>query len=55
MAKQYGNLGLIHQTRGDLGQACGLWRKAVALFAEMGAKPTETQVRGWMKEAGCGA
>ncbi len=34
-----GNLGLIHQTYGDLEAACKNWRNALTLFEEVGAQP----------------
>ena len=39
MANQYGNLGNLYQTRGDLDRAEEMYRKSLALFREVGAKP----------------
>ena len=38
MASQYGNLGILYQTRGDLDQAETMYLKAISLFEEVGAK-----------------
>ena len=54
MANQYGNLGLIYKTRGDLDAACKLWAEANRLFEEVGAAPRVAQVQGWMDENACG-
>ena len=35
-AIQYGNLGLIYQTRGELDKARESWQKSVALFQQVG-------------------
>lgn len=51
MANQYGNLGNIHQTRGDLEKACESWRKSLDLFSDIGAKDMIQQVSGWLAEA----
>jgi|TARA_B100000959_G_C14970657_1_gene619545 tetratricopeptide (TPR) repeat protein len=44
-AAAHGNLGLIHQTRGDLEAACKNWRKALTLFEEVGAQPQIEQAQ----------
>ncbi len=38
MAKQYGNLGAVYQTRNALDQAEEMHKKALALYEEVGAK-----------------
>jgi len=53
MASDYGNLGLIHRTRGDLDKACECWRKARKLYAEIGIKHMVEQIDGWMRDADC--
>ncbi len=53
VASEYANLGALQEQRGDREGACAHWARAVALFAEVGAKPSEDEVRGWMRKAGC--
>ncbi len=38
MANQYGNLGNVHQTRGELEQAVQMYEKSLALNTELGRK-----------------
>jgi tetratricopeptide (TPR) repeat protein len=45
MAKAYGNLGNAYRTRGDLGQTEAMYKKALALFAEVGASAQAQQVQ----------
>jgi hypothetical protein len=35
MAKDYGNLGFVYKTRGELGKAEVLWKKSLHLYQEM--------------------
>ena len=54
MAIQYGNLGNLYQTRGDMDLACENWAKARDLYAEIGIAGTVEKITGWMDAAGCG-
>jgi Flp pilus assembly protein TadD len=45
MASDYGNLGLIYRTRGDLDTAEEMLRKALALFEQVGARPEVEKAR----------
>ena len=48
MANNYLNLGIIFRTRGDLGRAEELWRKALDLFREIGMKAMVKKVQDWL-------
>ena len=50
MASEYGNLGTIYNTRGDLEQAYEYWRKALALYEEIGARPMIEQLQSLLDE-----
>ncbi|MBU2549237.1 MAG: tetratricopeptide repeat protein, partial [Proteobacteria bacterium] len=50
MANQYGNLGNVSQTRGDLEQAEAMYRKSLSLFESLGAKPMVEKVKGLLLE-----
>lgn len=39
MAVNYGNLGIIYQTRGELDRAEEMYLKALALFRDVGMEP----------------
>jgi hypothetical protein len=54
MAVNYGDLGSVLQERGDMASACAHRIKARDLFREIGAKPMEAQLNGWLKQNGCG-
>jgi tetratricopeptide (TPR) repeat protein len=47
MAENYGNLGLVYETRGDLAQAEEMWKKSLRLFKEMG-HPNAKKVQQWL-------
>ena len=49
MAIQYGNLGIVHQTRGKLDAARRVWMFSLKLFEEIGS-PTSELVRGWLAD-----
>ncbi len=53
-AVAYGNLGIIHKTRGDLDKACESWRKSLKLFSEIGAKHMAQRIQGWIDNT-CGS
>ena len=53
MANQLGSLGLIERTRGNTPEACTLWQRSLALFAQVGARPQVETVRRLLSEAGC--
>ena len=53
MDSDYGNLGLISQSRDDVAGACEHWSTALRLFEEVGATPEIEHVRAMMKDAGC--
>ena len=38
MASDYGNLGNIYKSRGELDKACDYWNKSLALFSKIDAK-----------------
>jgi tetratricopeptide (TPR) repeat protein len=48
MANNYGNLGNVYQTRGDLEQAEAAWKKSLALFQEIGVTPMVERVQSWL-------
>ena len=48
MASEYGNLGNIYETRGDLDKAREYWEKSVRLFQEIGATTMVERVQGWI-------
>jgi lipopolysaccharide biosynthesis regulator YciM len=50
MANQYGNLGNIYRTRGELDKAEEYWQKSLALFTKVGAKNKIAMVREWITE-----
>jgi Tfp pilus assembly protein PilF len=39
MARQYGNLGIVYKTRGDLDRAEEMYKKSLELFVLIGSKP----------------
>jgi tetratricopeptide (TPR) repeat protein len=41
-----GNLGNVYRTRGELDKAEAMYKKALALFQELGATPQVEQVQG---------
>ena len=45
MAAAYGNLGGVHQMRGDLPQAAAMYKKSVALFQRVGATAQVQQLQ----------
>jgi tetratricopeptide (TPR) repeat protein len=47
------NLGTLNEMRGDMGAACENWRKALALFRQVGMPVQIEQVEDWMRAAGC--
>jgi len=49
MADNYGNLGLVYKTRGDLAQAEAMFKKSLGLFQSIGAAPQVELVRGWLE------
>jgi len=49
MANQYGNLGNIYQTRGDLDEAEAMYRKALGLFRDVGAVLQVKHVQGLLE------
>ena len=53
MAIDYGNLGNVSRTRGDLAAACAHWTRARDQFAAIGMKPQVAQVEVLMRKAGC--
>ena len=50
MANQYGNLGVVYQTRGELDKAIAFYEKAVALFKEVGATREIAHVQSLLDE-----
>jgi hypothetical protein len=48
MANDYGNLGLLYCTRGELDQAEAIFKKSLALFEEIGMKDKVERVRGML-------
>ncbi len=49
MANQYGNLGTLYKTRGDLDRAEEMYRKAMELFRHVSASPkVENVERFWV-------
>ena len=48
MVKQYANLGLIAEDRGELDRARELWTKAGDLFAKIGMPQEVKQVQRWL-------
>jgi tetratricopeptide (TPR) repeat protein len=50
MAKIYGNMGIIHETRGDLDRACSYWQKSLDIFISISAKDKIDQVNEWIAE-----
>ena len=49
LAAAYGNLGIVYKTRGDLGQAEAMYKKALALFYEIGASARAQKVQQWLE------
>ena len=39
MGNDYGNLGIVYQTRGDLDRAEEMYEKSLELFTSIGSKP----------------
>ncbi len=50
IASQYGNLGVLYKTRGDLDRAEQMYRKSLDLFREIGAAPQIEHVEGLLAE-----
>jgi Flp pilus assembly protein TadD len=50
--QQYGNLGLIYETRGDIAAARRFWAKARDLFSQIGLPQMVQQVQGWLDGLG---
>ena len=48
IASQYGNLGVIYETRGDLDKAREAWEKSKSLFLAIGADPMVKKIQGWI-------
>ena len=48
MASDYGNLGLIYQTRGDLDEARKLWGKAKELYQRIGMPHMVEEMARWI-------
>nr|VFJ91192.1 MAG: hypothetical protein BECKH772A_GA0070896_1002815 [Candidatus Kentron sp. H]VFJ92229.1 MAG: hypothetical protein BECKH772B_GA0070898_1002615 [Candidatus Kentron sp. H]VFJ98889.1 MAG: hypothetical protein BECKH772C_GA0070978_1002615 [Candidatus Kentron sp. H] len=48
-ANPLGNLGLIAWTRGELAKAEAYWRRALALFTQVGMGPEMETVAGWLE------
>jgi hypothetical protein len=48
MAADYGNLGLIYQTRGDLDRAREFWTRALDLYQKVGMPHMVDKVQGWL-------
>jgi tetratricopeptide (TPR) repeat protein len=44
MAADYGNLGIVYEDRGDLVQAEAMYKKALALYTEVGSTARRTKV-----------
>ena len=38
MANTYGNLGIVHKTRGELDDAVSMYQQALAIYEELGSK-----------------
>jgi len=53
MANQNFNLGILHQSRGELDKACGCWKQAQTLFRDVGMKPELQTTEKLMHDAGC--
>jgi len=49
LATAYGNLGILYQTRGDPDQAESVYRKSLAFFQDIGARPQVEKVQGWLE------
>jgi len=45
MATAYGNLGLVHQMRGEIAQAAAMYAKSIALFRKARAIPQVRQLQ----------
>jgi hypothetical protein len=50
MASDYGHLGTVYATRGDLGKARELWTTARDLFQRLGALHMVEKVQGWIDD-----
>ncbi len=50
MASNYTNLGNVYRTRGELEQAEPMYKKALALFQEIGATPLVKKVQGLLAD-----
>ena len=50
MAIQYGNLGNLYKTRGDLDRAEEMYGKSLALFRQVGVAPKIKQVEEWLAD-----
>ena len=50
MAGDYGNLGVLYKTRGELDRAEEMYRKSLDLFREIGATPRIEQVEQWLAD-----
>ena len=50
MASDYGNLGIVYRTRGDLDRAEEMYEKSLELFRQVGAAPKIEKVVGWFAE-----
>jgi len=50
IAIQYGNLGNVYQSQGDLGKAKKNWQISLSLFTEIGAELEIKKLKHWMSE-----
>ena len=53
MANQLDNLGLVAEQRGDMIEACRLWREARDLFQVIGMPHMVGKHQGFLDEVGC--
>ena len=49
-ASDYGNLGVVYETRGDLAKARDFWRRSVELYQRIGMPQMVQKVQGWIDE-----
>ncbi|MCH8211127.1 MAG: tetratricopeptide repeat protein [Planctomycetes bacterium] len=52
MANDYGNLGMIMESRGDLNSAREHWAKALDLYQRIGMPDSVERVREWLDAIG---
>ena len=50
MASDYGNLGLIYETRGDLKEARTLWTRARDLYEKIGMEHMVAKIQNWLDD-----